>query len=474
MVHITRWRFASSLSLHGGPCVGQPPILTPANPQAFAARFHLCYYCRQPILPRIVWGNARKKPRLIQLLVVARLDTRVKTARQIALAALIILTLILVFVAGYGTRWLLSHGRVGAAQPANGTPQDFSVFWEARDILQRDFFGDQPQDQALTYGAIKGMTDAYGDPYTRFVEPEPRQREREDLSGVFGGIGAFITADEAGNKILDPMPERPAEKAGILKGDYLTAVGDKAVTTDMSVDAVVELIRGPIGEAVALTIKRAGVADPLVISVVRERIETPSVQWRALEQTPQIGYIAINSFTERTASELDRAIAELNDLQIKAVVLDLRHNGGGLLESSIEVASRFLSDGVVVFERRNNGDEQTYRVRAAKRAPDWPMVILVDNATASASEIVAGALQDRGRATLAGDKTFGKGSVQLVYDLSDGSSVHVTVAHWITPNGHEINGVGLTPEQLVPHEDTRDAPLEEAVKHLIELGVTQN
>ncbi|MFZ2489400.1 MAG: S41 family peptidase [Anaerolineae bacterium] len=416
----------------------------------------------------------RSENRLIQLLVVARLDPRVKTARQIALASLIILTLLLVFVAGYGTRWLLSHGSTASPQQAGGAPPNFKLFWEARDILQRDFFGDQPQDQTLTYGAIKGMTDAYGDPYTRFVEPEPRQREREDLSGVFGGIGAYITADEAGNKLLDPMPDRPAEKAGIRKGDILTAVDDKPVTSEMSVDAVVEMIRGPIGEAVALTVTRTGVADPLAISVVRERIETPSVQWRALEQTPQIGYIAISSFTERTASELDRAIAELNDLQVKAVVLDLRHNGGGLLEASIEVASRFLNDGTVVFERRNNGEEQTYSVRSAKRAPNWPMIILVDNATASASEIVAGALQDRGRATLAGDKTFGKGSVQLVYDLSDDSSVHVTVAHWITPNGHEINGVGLTPEQLVPHEDTRDAPLEEAVKHLIELGATQN
>jgi carboxyl-terminal processing protease len=144
------------------------------------------------------------------------------------------------------------------------------------------------------------------------------------------------------------------------------------------------------------------------------------------------------------------------------------------LQSSIDVASRFLSDGVVLYERRNNGEEQIYRVRAATRAPNWPTVILTDGATASASEIVAGALQDRGRAALIGEKTFGKGSVQLVYDLSDGSSVHVTVARWLTPNGHEINGVGLTPERIVPHEESRDAPLEEAIKYLTEHGLTQN
>jgi carboxyl-terminal processing protease len=138
------------------------------------------------------------------------------------------------------------------------------------------------------------------------------------------------------------------------------------------------------------------------------------------------------------------------------------------------VASRFLSDGVVLYERRNSGDEQIYRVRSADRAPNWPMVILVDGATASASEIVAGALQDRGRAALVGEKTFGKGSVQLVYDLSDGSSVHVTVARWFTPNGHEINGVGLTPQQIVLHEESRDAPLEEAIKYLTERGTSKN
>ncbi|MER2600243.1 MAG: S41 family peptidase [Caldilineales bacterium] len=393
-----------------------------------------------------------------------------KPLRSFSFALLVLLTLVLVFGAGYATHSLVMRGRAlpAAAGDAAKTPPnaDFKLFREAWDILQKDFYGTQPADQSRTYGAIKGLTEAYGDPYTRFVEPEPRQREREDLSGAFGGIGAYITQDEAGHMVLDPMPDRPAEKAGIRKGDILLAVDGKTLAADLSVDAVIDLIRGPIGEAVTLTVRRADSADPLVLPVTRERIETPSVEWRALQETPQVGYIAIRNFTERTADELDRAVRELKDQNIKAVVLDLRHNGGGLLQSAIEVSSRFLNDGAVLYEKRNDGSEEVYRVRAATRAPNWPMVILVDGATASASEIVAGALQDRGRATLAGDKTFGKGSVQLVYDLSDSSSVHVTVAHWLTPNGHEINGVGLQPDQLVPHEDTRDAPLEEAVKKL--------
>jgi carboxyl-terminal processing protease len=401
----------------------------------------------------------------------------VKTARTLTIAALIAATLLIVFAAGYATRWLASADNRSGTQPgtanASQTP-DLGVFWEAWDILQRDFYGDQPADQSRTYGAIKGLTAAYDDPYTVFVEPEPRQREREDLSGAFGGIGAWITVDEAGNKVLEPMPGRPAEKAGILKGDILQAVAGQPLDPALSVDEVVNLIRGPIGEPIALTVQRADAAEPLTIAVVRERIETPSVEWRALEEAPQVGYIAIRQFTERTAEELDRALEELSQQEIDYLIVDLRHNGGGLLQSSIDVASRFLNDGVVLYERRNSGDEQVYKVRSAQRAPTWPMVILVDGGTASASEIVAGALQDRGRATLLGEKTFGKGSVQLVYDLSDGSSVHVTVARWITPNGHEINGIGLTPEQVVPHEDGRDAPLQQAIRTLTEHETSTN
>ena len=400
-----------------------------------------------------------------------------KTARTLIIAALIAATLLIVFAAGYATRWLASSDHSSETQPgtanASQTP-DLGVFWEAWNILQRDFYGDQPANQSRTYGAIKGLTAAYDDPYTVFVEPEPRQREREDLSGAFGGIGAWITVDEAGSMVLEPMPGRPAEKAGILKGDILQAVAGQPLDPALSVDEVVALIRGPIGEPIDLTVQRAGAAEPLTIAVVRERIETPSVEWRALEEAPQVGYIALRQFTERTAEELDRALDELSQQGIDYLIVDLRHNGGGLLQSSIDVASRFLSDGVVLYERRNSGEEQAYRVRATRRAPTWPMVILVDGGTASASEIVAGALQDRGRATLLGEKTFGKGSVQLVYDLSDGSSVHVTVARWITPNGHEINGIGLTPEQMVPHEDGRDAPLEQAIRTLTEHETSTN
>jgi carboxyl-terminal processing protease len=310
------------------------------------------------------------------------------------------------------------------------------------------------------------MVDTYADPYTVFIEPQPRQREKEDLSGEFGGIGAWVSQDEDGTIRLKPMVDRAAEKAGLVDRDILKAVDDVQITPEMTTDDVVSLIRGPIGEPVTVTIYRESNSATLAIEVIRERIETPSVEWRILEENTQVGYLAINLFSERTAKELDRALDDLREQGATQLILDLRHNPGGLLQGAVDVASRFLSNGVVLFERKSDGSETTYRVVNAQRVADWPMAILVDGATASASEIVAGALQDRGRAKLVGEKTFGKGSVQFVHDLSDGSSIHVTVAHWLTPNGHEINGIGLTPDVEAPQVEDGDAPLDAALRLL--------
>lgn len=396
-----------------------------------------------------------------------------KTLRSLSYAALILATLVVVFAAGFGSNWLLTKGgtRPLAAALINDQPlaeedSDFGVFWEAWHLLQRDFYGDDPEVRQRTYGAIKGLIQEYNDPYTYFVEPQPRQREKEDLSGEFGGIGAWVTQAEDGSIRLEPMPERAAELAGVQDGDILEAVGDTRITPDMTVEEVVAFIRGPIGEPVKVTLFRESSGERLTLNIIRERIETPSVEWRLVEQAPQMGYVAITSFTERTAKELDRALSELAEQGVQSLIIDLRHNPGGLLQSAVDVTSRFLHDGVILFERKSDGSEKTYRATGGPSSPNWPIVILIDGATASASEIIAGALQDRGRATLVGEKTFGKGSVQLVHDLSDGSSIHVTVARWLTPNGHEINEVGLSPDVEAPHEDGRDAPLEAAIRQL--------
>lgn len=395
-----------------------------------------------------------------------------RSVRAFLLAVLILATVALVFAAGFGAHWLVTHGEsatppAAASSSRSEAQADFGVFWETWDILQNEFYGTMPEPKQRTYEAIKGLVGSLDDPYTYFVEPQPRQREKEELSGEFGGVGAWVSKDDQGAIRLKPMPDRAAERAGIQEGDILRSVDGKAITPEMTTDDVVTLIRGPVGTSVKLEIYRESTAATLLVDVVRERIETPSVEWRLLGDAPHTGYVAITLFSERTPKELDRALSELRAQGASRLILDLRHNPGGLLQTAVEVASRFLGDGVILYERKSDGSVITYRVVDAERELNWPLAILVDGATASASEIVAGALQDRGRAVLVGEKTFGKGSVQLVHDLSDGSSVHVTVAHWLTPNGHEINAVGLQPDLEVAHEDNRDAPLEAAV-HLLD------
>ncbi|MCS6843164.1 MAG: S41 family peptidase [Caldilineales bacterium] len=395
-----------------------------------------------------------------------------QTFRSLLYVLLIVATIAVAFGAGFVTHGLLSGnlqplGAILGPSPSSGDAADgFGVFWEAWHILEKSFYGPQPSVTDRTYGALRGMVQTYNDPYTVFVEPQPRQREREDLKGEFGGIGAYISQDDQGNFRLKPMADLAAEKAGIRDGDILRAVDGSPVAPTMTVDDVVAKIRGPIGTDVRLEVFRESTGETLTFVVTRQRVETPSVEWRMVENAPGVGLVAIRMFSERTPSELDRALRELSAQGATRLILDLRHNPGGLLQSAVEVASRFLPDGVVLYERKSDGSETVYRVTGGVRAVDWPMTVLVDGATASAAEIVAGALQDRGRAALVGEKTFGKGSVQFVHDLSDGSSIHVTVAHWLTPNGHEINAVGLTPDYAVATAEGRDAPLEEALRVL--------
>jgi carboxyl-terminal processing protease len=239
----------------------------------------------------------------------------------------------------------------------------------------------------------------------------------------------------------------------------------------MTTEQIVALIRGEIGTEVVLGIKREGQEEPIEITVVRAVIETPSVNWIALEQDPTIGYVQLTGFTERSNEELNQAFDELAAQGVKSYILDLRNNGGGLLDTAVNVASQFLRSGVVLKEDRQNEGERVYEVRPGGKLLDQPLVVLVNGGTASASEIVAGALQDYKRAPLIGEKTFGKGSVQLIYELSDRSRLHVTVAKWFTPNDNLIDQVGLKPdiEVLITEEDRaagRDPQLERAIEFL--------
>lgn len=354
----------------------------------------------------------------------------------------------------FGAGWLARSRLVpGAATQVTIHAPEYRLLDEAWSRVRESFIGETPSDTVRNYGAIRGMLATLNDRWTIFVEPQPRAIERDHLRGQFGGIGVEIRIDDRGRIVLTPHRNSPAEQAGVQAGDILIAVDGVAVTDGATFEEVAGRVRGEVGTIVRITVSRDG--QPIDFSITRALIEIPSVDWRVITATttsePAIGYISIRQFTERTGSEVKRAIAELRDNGSQAYLIDLRDNSGGLLASAVEVASQFLSSGNVLIERKRNRSDGseitvTHPVISGGLALRQPLSVLVNANTASAAEIVAGALQDHGRARLVGEKTYGKGSVQLLFDLSDGSSVHVTTARWLTPNAREIDGVGLEPD----------------------------
>ncbi len=373
------------------------------------------------------------------------------------------------FAAGYIARDLV-NGRAGSATAHAG--QDMSLFYEAWGLIEENFLGQIPESQSVAHGAIRGSLATLEDPYTVFIEPAVREVERERLQGTFGGIGAYISrSEETGEVILEPIPGNPAELAGILVGDVLLAVDGTPVTAEMTVPEIIDRVKGEKGTSVVLTIRHPGATEAQDITVVRDDILLPSVFYR-LEEDTTIGYIQLSRFSGESGREVAAAIQALQSQGATKFILDLRQNGGGLRDAAVEVTDHFLSEGPILYIQSQDEDERVFSATSETLIPTEPLVVLVDGGTASASEIVAGALQDTGRAMLIGSsKTFGKGSVQLVFDLSDGSSVHVTSARWLTPNRHQIDESGLEPDILVAitQEDVdagRDPVLEQAILHL--------
>lgn len=372
------------------------------------------------------------------------------------------------FGAGYLTRELVNGRGNSSLVHAN---EDMELFNEAWGLIQGNFLGSIPDSRAVTYGAIRGSLATLNDPYTVFIEPAAREVERERLQGTFGGIGAYISrSEETGEVLLEPIPGNPAEAAGIVAGDVLLAIDGFAIPPEMTVPEIIDLIKGEKGTAVVLTIRHPGAADSIDIEVIRADILLPSVVYHLIEEDPTIGYIQLSRFSGESGKEVGAAIQDLLQLGATRFILDLRQNGGGLRDAAVEVADHFLDEGPVLYLQSQNEGERVFNSTSETIAPTEPLVVLIDGGTASASEIVAGALKDRGRATL-GSKTFGKGSVQLVFDLSDGSSVHVTSARWLTPNRTQIDQSGLEPDVpvAITQEDIdngRDPILAEAVSYL--------
>ncbi len=346
---------------------------------------------------------------------------------------------------------------------------DFSVFWEAWGWVENSYLGAMPEPEQTTYGAVRGALSVLGDPYTIFVEPVDRQEEKERLRGNFGGIGAVLERDEDGNLVLGPITGNPAEAAGILSGDILLAVDETPITAEMTVSEIADLIRGQEGTEVVLEVLHPGDEESIDVPIVRATILLPSVSYRLLEQDPAIAYIALSRFSAESSGEVGEALEDLLDQGATKVILDLRHNGGGLLDAAVEVSDHFLDGGPILYQISRSEDEKEFKATEVTLAENEPLVVLIDGGTASASEIVAGALGDRDRATLIGATSFGKGSVQLVYDLSDGSSVHVTSARWYTPDRRELDQNGLEPDIVVElTQEAIDAGRDETLLRAIE------
>lgn len=370
------------------------------------------------------------------------------------------------FLAGFGVDQLIGPIRV---HPRAGESEQFDLFWEAWQIIEQEFFGELPDPKELTYGAIQGALRALDDPATMLVEPMTSEDQMIDLRGAYEGIGAIVSVDDEDQVIIvSPFDGSPAMQAGVRAGDIVLKVDDVAVT-GMPLEEAVRLIRGPKGTSVRLTLMREE-AEPLVIEVIRDKVELATVGGRVLEDN--IGYVRIALFSERTSQELKETLRELKEENVSGLILDLRNNPGGVFPSAaIEVTSQFLAEGIVVYEQYSDGQEQAYSAKRGGLATDIPLTVLVNQGTASNSEVVAGAIQDHDRGVLIGEETFGKGSVQRVHELSDGSGLHVTIALLLTPDRHPIHEEGLTPDIVVPFTEEdfrqrRDPHLRRAIEYL--------
>ncbi|HVU11376.1 MAG TPA: S41 family peptidase, partial [Phototrophicaceae bacterium] len=306
------------------------------------------------------------------------------------------------------------------------------------------------------------------DRFTFFIEPPTAASESDVLAGTYGGIGVQIHRNEQGQFALYPYKDSPAAAAGIADGDILTQINGQPLDPNVGQDSIDQMMRGEVkqGNGVQITVTQAASGKSLTVLIPFAVINVPSVTYRVLAEDPTIGYVQISIITSRTPDELKAALQDLTSKNVKSLVLDLRNNTGGLLEESVQVANAFIASGPIVFEDNKQG-EQTYSAQSSGLITTLPMVVLVNGMTASGAELIAGAIQDDQRGVLIGQKTYGKGTVQEIFSLSDKSSLHITAAEWLTPKKHHLDGVGLTPDiPVTPDAQGRDLELGQAVQYL--------
>jgi carboxyl-terminal processing protease len=398
-------------------------------------------------------------------------------------------TRVISYVIIFGVVFYLGWAFGGAfnAQPANGTSNnifnnfgkaqsipegvDLTTFWKVRDILKDKYVHTEKlDDQKMIYGAIRGLTDALEDPYTIYMDPTETAEFSHSLNGEMEGIGAELTVKNQQLMVVSPLKNSPAQKAGLKPNDIIYKINGE-IAAELSLYDAINNIRGEKGTEVTLTIVREGVNEPFDVKIIREELRIESVTSEEVE--PGIWMISIDQFSDDTKAELYKQAAEIQAKNPKGIILDLRYNGGGYLEGSVDVASVFVKgkEKIVTIKYRNAEESETLSSSGEVILADVPLLVLINKGSASASEIVAGALQDLKRAVIMGETSFGKGTVQEVDPLADGSSIRFTIAKWFTPLDREIDKVGIVPdiEVKLTEEDflaDKDPQMDEAVKYL--------
>jgi len=380
------------------------------------------------------------------------------------------ISVLLLIIISYGVGWLSGHekikferGYIPVINNVNKGRADFSLIWRVWDDINKKYDGNIDQ-QKIIYGAVDGMVRALEDPYTYFMDPVMTKAFNEEFGGTIYGIGAEIGIKDGNITIVAPLPDSPAQKSGLLPGDTIKAINDTP-TAGMTIEQAVFKIRGKEGTNVVLDIVRND--KFFVVSITRKRIEIISVYW---EMNNQIGILRVKNFNNDTVGLVNEALTKFETAKVKGIVIDLRNNPGGLLDASIKITSQFIKSGDIVIEKSGEKIIKNHKATGIGKFTDKkiPIAVLINKGTASAAEIVAGAIQDHKRGILIGEQTFGKGSVQEVKYYFDKSSLRITTSHWHTPNGNSINNEGLKPDKEVKIDSDKINKEDEILKKALE------
>ncbi len=359
--------------------------------------------------------------------------------------------------------------KIERTNPPDKQNIDFSLFWKVWDMVGSSYYDKSKLDPVkMVQGAIQGMVAAIGDPYTVYLPPEENKVVQEDLEGSFGGVGIQIGFKGKQLAVIAPLPDTPAEKAGIKAGDFILAIKDEkkgvnVSTSGLSLPEAVQLIRGKAGTEVTLTLLRDNENEPREVKITRADIVVPSVVLSFEGDNKEIAHLKLLKFGGETNKEWNKAVSEILSSKANYIVLDLRNNPGGYLQEAVDIAGDFLKTGTVAVYEEVNGVKQELKTSRSPRLSGYKLVVLVNEGSASASEILAGALRDQAKIKIVGKNTFGKGTVQEPKQINGGAGLHVTIARWLTPSGYWVNEKGLEPDVKV-EEDVETKEDEQLLK----------